>query len=104
MFVQLVHINIKPGRLGEFFKVWRINYEGTIKEPGNFRFDTLQDPNDENHFIIYEVFDSAEAVDAHRETEHYALTVAGLEGLMVGARTKDFYKLVMPDAKDRADV
>ncbi len=103
MFVQFVHINIKPGHVADFLKVWRINYEGTTQEPGNYRFDTLQDPQDENHFIIYEVFESEEAVDAHRKTSHYKETVAGLEGLMVGPRNKDFYQLVMPDRKDRAN-
>lgn len=102
MFVQFVHINIKPGHLDEFLKVWRINNEGTTREPGNYRFDTLQDPQDENHFVIYEVFESAEALDEHRKTKHYAETVVALEGLMVGPRNKDFYQLVMSDIKGRS--
>ena len=64
MFVQFVHIRIKPGRVNEFLDVFRVNFEGTRNEPGNFRFDVLQDPDDENHFVIYEVFESEAAVDA----------------------------------------
>ncbi len=98
MFVQLVHIRIKPGRVGEFLEVFRGNFEGTRKEPGNFRFDVLQDPEDEHHFVIYEAFENEAALDAHRLTEHYRKTVKGLAELMTtGTREKDFFRMVMPD-------
>lgn len=102
MFVQFVHIRVKPGQTEEFLEAFRINYEGTTAEPGNFRFDVLQDPEDDHHFVIYEVFESSAAVDDHRKTPHYESTVERLESLMEGPRTKDFYRLVMPTAKDRA--
>lgn len=98
MFVQLVHIRIKPGRIQEFFDVFRINFEGTRAEPGNYRFDVLQDPEDENHFVIYEAFEDEAAVDAHRQTQHYRDTVEGLNGLMTTAtREKQYFRMVMPD-------
>ena len=97
MFVQFVHIRIKPGRVEEFLEVFRINFDGTRAEPGNYRFDVLQDPEDDHHFVIYEAFESEAAVDEHRKTPHYAETVAGLEALMEGPRQKDFYRMVMPD-------
>lgn len=97
MFVQLVHIRVKPGRVADFLEVFRINFEGTRREPGNYRFDVLQDANDDHHFVIYECFTSAEAVDDHRKTEHYRRTVEGLADLMVGGRDKDFFQMVMPD-------
>ncbi|MEQ1941533.1 antibiotic biosynthesis monooxygenase [Mesorhizobium sp. VNQ89] len=98
MFVQLVHIRLKPGCVEQFLEVFRVNYEGTRAEPGNYRFDVLQDPEDENHFVIYEVFENAAAVDAHRQTEHYRRTTEGLKALMsTGERQKQFFNLVMPD-------
>lgn len=98
MFVQLVHIRIKPGRVQEFFDVFRINFKGTRAEPGNYRFDVLQDPEDENHFVIYEAFEDEAAVDAHRKTEHYRDTVEGLKQLMTTAtREKQYFRMVMPD-------
>jgi len=96
MFVQFVHIKIKPGRVQDFLDAFRINYEGSIKEPGNFRFDVLQDPDDETRFVIYEAFASESAVDEHRKTEHYKKTVAALEDLMEGGRSKDIFRMVMP--------
>jgi len=98
MFVQLVHIRIKPGRAGDFLDVFRVNYEGTRAEPGNYRFDVLRDPADENHFVVYEVFENEAAVDAHRQTDHYRRTAAALTELMsTGEREKEFFRLVMPD-------
>ncbi len=102
MFVQFVHIRIKPGHIDDFLRVFRINYEGTRTEAGNHRFDVLQDPKDENHFVIYEAFESEAAVDDHRETEHYKQTVAQLDALMVGGRDKDFFRMVMPGPEERA--
>jgi autoinducer 2-degrading protein len=98
MFVQLVHIRIKPGLREEFLEVFRVNYEGTRAEPGNYRFDVLQVPEDENHFVIYEVFENEAAVDAHRKTEHYRQTTEALKALMATAeREKQFFRMVMPD-------
>ena len=102
MFVQFVHIRVKPDRISEFLDVFRINYEGTSREPGNFRFDVLADPKDATHYVIYEVFESEAAVDDHRKTAHYKETTARLDALMQGPRTKDFYRLIMPNAEDRA--
>lgn len=100
MFVQLVHIHVKPDRIGDFLDAFRINYEGTIREPGNLRFDVLQDPEDETRFTIVEIFRSAESVDDHRRTDHYKKTVALLEDIMTGPRSKDIYRLVMSDLVD----
>ncbi|QGZ34711.1 antibiotic biosynthesis monooxygenase [Stappia indica] len=100
MFVQLVHIQVKPDRIEDFLDAFRINYEGTTREPGNLRFDVLQDPEDETRFTIVEIFRSAESVDDHRRTEHYKTTVALLEDIMTGPRSKDIFRLVMSDLVD----
>lgn len=100
MFVQIVRINVKPDRVADFKEAFRINYEGTVAEPGNVRFDVLQDPEDETRFTIYEMFRSAEAVDEHRKTQHYRKTVELLEDIMAGPRTKEIFDLVMSDRLD----
>lgn len=97
MFVQIVRITVKPGRVEDFLDAFRVNYEGTIEERGNVRFDVLQDPEDDTRFTIYEVFQSAEAVDEHRKTAHYKETVARLEDIMTGNRSKEIFTMVMSD-------
>jgi len=97
MFVQIVNIKVKPDRVQDFLRAFRINYEGTVLEEGNVRFDVLQNAEDPTCFTIYEIFRTAESVDAHRQTQHYKQTVALLEDIMEGPRTKTIYTMVMPD-------
>eukprot|EP01086_Lenisia_limosa_P008496 TRINITY_DN3005_c0_g1_i2.p1 TRINITY_DN3005_c0_g1~~TRINITY_DN3005_c0_g1_i2.p1 ORF type:complete len:204 (-),score=37.64 TRINITY_DN3005_c0_g1_i2:121-732(-) len=42
------------------------------QEPGNIRFDLLQDSEDPTHFTILEQFKSAAAYDQHTASSHYA--------------------------------
>ncbi|STW04484.1 Autoinducer 2 (AI-2) modifying protein LsrG [Klebsiella grimontii] len=61
MNVTLVEINIKPERVDEFLEVFRANHEGALQEPGNLRFDVLQDPEVKTRFFIYEAYIDDEA-------------------------------------------
>ena len=97
MLIQMVSINVKPGHVEEFIDAFRINYEGTRKEPGNLRFDVLRDPDDETRFVIYEVFTSAEALDDHRKTEHYRECVRRIDPILTGPRTKTYFSVEMAD-------
>ncbi len=71
MIVTCVYVNVKPEFLGEFIEAIRENHRGSVMEPGNIRFDVLQQADDPCRFMIYEVFESEEAVAAHKETRHY---------------------------------
>ena len=62
MNVTLVEINIKPERVDEFLEVFRANHEGALQEPGNLRFDVLQDPEVKTRFFIYEAYIDDDAV------------------------------------------
>ncbi|MCY1377253.1 (4S)-4-hydroxy-5-phosphonooxypentane-2,3-dione isomerase [Ensifer sp. M14] len=97
MLIQMVNIKVKEGHAAEFLEAFRINYEGTRSEPGNLRFDVLRDPQDENTFLIYEVFRSAEALEDHRRTEHYKECVRIIDPILAGPRTKVYYNAEMAD-------
>lgn len=72
MLTTIVHMHVKPEYVNEFIEACRLNHEGSIKEPGNRRFDFAQSKEDPTYFIFYEAFESAEAVAAHKQTAHYA--------------------------------
>ncbi|MEL4377561.1 antibiotic biosynthesis monooxygenase [Brucella cytisi] len=97
MLIQMVSINVKEGYAAEFLEAFRINYEGTRREPGNLRFDVLRSPDDDHSFIIYEVFKSPEALDEHRKTTHYQECVSRIDPILTGPRTKTFYNVEMAD-------
>lgn len=99
MNVTLVEINVKPGKVDEFIAVFRENHLGSIKEPGNLRFDVLQDPEVETRFYIYEAYTDDAAVAAHKKTPHYLQCVEKLEDLMTGPRKKTVFIGLMPEVK-----
>lgn len=73
MHVTLVHVQVKPECLSAFIAATRVNHESSICEPGNRRFDILQDPEDSTKFILYEAYATAGDAAAHKQTGHYAV-------------------------------
>ncbi|WP_295390116.1 antibiotic biosynthesis monooxygenase [uncultured Thiodictyon sp.] len=72
MHVTLVQVHVKHDHIEAFIAASRANHEASVQEPGNRRFDVLQDPADAGHFILYEAYASVEAAAAHKQTAHYA--------------------------------
>jgi autoinducer 2-degrading protein len=97
MLVQMVNIRVRPGQRDAFVEAFRINLEGSRREPGNLRFDLLNDPEDDHNFFVYEVFRDEAALEAHRFTDHYRLCVAAIDPITVGARTKRYFAPVIVD-------
>ena len=96
MNVTLVEINIKPECVDDFMDVFRANHEGSIQEPGNLRFDVLQDPTIPTRFFIYEAYQNDEAVLAHKQTPHYLACVQKLDGMMSEPRKKRSFVGLLP--------
>lgn len=71
MHVTLVKVSVKPDRVNDFIEASRANHEGSVREPGNRRFDILQDPGEPTRFILYEAYVSADDAAAHKQTPHY---------------------------------
>ena len=86
MHVTLVHVHVKPDRVDDFIAAIRANHEGSVQEPGNRRFDVLQDPADRTRFVIYEAYASASDAAAHKETAHYKAWREAAESMMAEPR------------------
>ncbi|MFH8136256.1 (4S)-4-hydroxy-5-phosphonooxypentane-2,3-dione isomerase [Pantoea osteomyelitidis] len=96
MEVTLVEINVKADKIEEFKRVFLANHLGAINEPGNLRFDVLQDSLIPTRFYIYEAYTDNEAVMAHKKTAHYQNCVAALENLMSKPRKKTLFRALYP--------
>lgn len=94
MFIQIVTIEIEPGGRDRFMEAFRINCAGSRAEPGNVRFDVLVDPEDPNRFTIYEVFESVDALEAHRHTDHYKTCREMIDPITVDG-SRRYYEAVM---------
>ena len=72
MQIVLVHVHVKPEFVEAFKQASIENASSSVKEPGVARFDVIQQADDPAKFILVEVYRSAEATAAHKETAHYA--------------------------------
>jgi (4S)-4-hydroxy-5-phosphonooxypentane-2,3-dione isomerase len=72
MHVTLVYVHVKPEFVAPFVEATRANHENSIREPGNRRFDILQQADDPTQFVFVESYNTAEDSAAHKKTAHYA--------------------------------
>lgn len=86
MHVTLVHIHVKPDHVADFIAASRTNHLHSVREPGNYRFDVLQQADDPARFVLYEAYDSAEAAAAHKQTAHYLQWRDSVAGWMASPR------------------
>lgn len=96
MIATCVHIHVKPEFLDEFIKASVDNHEHSILEAGNLRFDILQQTDDTCMFTFYEVFESDEAIAAHKNTPHYHEWRQKVDHMMAQPRKAVKHKVIRP--------
>jgi len=96
MIVTIVNVEVKTEFIDAFILATRSNHETSVKEPGNFRFDILQDAQNPGKFILYEAYESEEAVAAHKLTAHYATWRDTVAPWMAKPREGIRYKMLFP--------
>ncbi len=72
MHAVCVYVHVKPENRAEFIAATLENARLTLAEPGNLRFDVIQQADDPNRFVLFEVYRDAAGMQAHKETAHYA--------------------------------
>lgn len=73
MLVMIVSLEIQPGKIEEFKKIAQDDATCSARdEPGCVAFDVIQDVEKETHFLFREVYKDEAALEAHRQTPHYA--------------------------------
>jgi autoinducer 2-degrading protein len=71
MQIVLVHVHVKPEFVEAFRQASIENASNSVQEAGIARFDVIQQADDPTRFILVEVYKTAEAPSAHKETAHY---------------------------------
>jgi quinol monooxygenase YgiN len=92
-----VHAHVKPDAVAAFTAASLDNARESVKEPGVARFDVVQSVEDPTRFTLVEVYRSAEAPAAHKETAHYKRWRDAVAELMAEPRTAVRYTNVFPD-------
>jgi autoinducer 2-degrading protein len=97
MFVLTVYLEAKPENLEALKTEASINARATLAEPGALRFDFLQQVDEPTKFMLYEVYRSEEAFQAHQQTDHFKRWVERGVPLLVGERVRMKYQNVEAD-------
>ncbi|MBW6500708.1 MAG: antibiotic biosynthesis monooxygenase [Bacteroidales bacterium] len=99
MIVTCVYVHVKSEFIGKFIEATTANHRGSVREPGNLRFDLLQQADDPARFMVYEAYESAEAASAHKETNHYTIWRETVQDMMAEPRTGVRYDILQPENK-----
>lgn len=101
MIVTCVYLHIKPEVLNSFIEATRANHSESVKEPGNLRFDLIQQADDPCRFMLYEAYESEAAADDHKTTAHYLKWRDMVTDFMAGPRHGVRYNIIEPKDKTR---
>lgn len=101
MHVTLVHVTVKPDCVDAFIAATRANHEGSVREPGNRRFDVLQDPDEPTRFLLYEVYASEADAALHKQTPHYLAWRDAVAPMMAKPRRGVPWRGLFPEDGDR---
>ena len=90
--VILVRFQVVRGRQNEFLAHVRTNATASVaNEPGCRRFDVLTpDAGIGNEVVLYEVYDSSTAFEAHQQTQHFADFRDATEAIVLSSAVERF--------------
>jgi (4S)-4-hydroxy-5-phosphonooxypentane-2,3-dione isomerase len=71
VYINAVDLVVIPSEMPKFLEAIKENGANAVKEPGCREFNITVLANNPNHVFLYEVYDNAAALDAHRQTEHF---------------------------------
>jgi quinol monooxygenase YgiN len=73
-FVIIVDFTLKPGARPSFRKLIDRNAKDSCKhEPGCQRFDVLEQADEPDRIMLYEIYDGEAAFKEHIKTKHFAV-------------------------------
>jgi (4S)-4-hydroxy-5-phosphonooxypentane-2,3-dione isomerase len=98
MHIVHVHVHVKPEFIEAFKQATTENASNSVKEAGIARFDVLQQSEDPTRFILVEVYKTADAPAAHKETPHYKRWRDAVMKMMAEPRQGIKYTYVFPES------
>ncbi len=83
-FVVLAELSVSQPHRAEFLELCAFDSRSSVQnEPGCRQFDVLTSESTPESIVLYEVYDSKAAFDAHLATPHYATFAEGVARLGV---------------------
>jgi (4S)-4-hydroxy-5-phosphonooxypentane-2,3-dione isomerase len=100
MQIVLVHVNVKPEFIEAFKQISIENASNSVKEVGIARFEVIQQTDDPTKFILVEIYKTADAPGAHKETAHYKRWRDKVMPMMAEPRKGIKYSYIFPEDVD----
>jgi (4S)-4-hydroxy-5-phosphonooxypentane-2,3-dione isomerase len=97
MLIVHVHVRVKAEHLAAFKAATLANARASVQEPGIARFDVAQQADDPTRFVLVEVYRTAAAPAAHKETAHYAAWRDAVAPMMAEPRSSVKFANVFPE-------
>lgn len=97
MLIVHVHIQVKPDQIDAFKAACVENSRNSLLEQGIARFDVLQQGDDPTRFLLVEIYRTAEAPAAHKETAHYKAWAQTVADMMAVPRFSVKFDKVYPE-------
>jgi quinol monooxygenase YgiN len=97
MNIVLVHAHVSPEFVEAFKQATIENASNSVKEDGITRFDVIQQADDPTRFVLVEIYKTAEASAARKETAHYLKWRDTVADMMAGPRQGIKYANIFPD-------
>ena len=96
MLIVQVSVVVKPESVEAFKAATVENARQSVQEPGIARFDVVQQADDPTRFVLVEVYRTAEAPAAHKETRHYQVWRDTVADMMAQPRSSAKFANVFP--------
>jgi (4S)-4-hydroxy-5-phosphonooxypentane-2,3-dione isomerase len=96
MLVVHVFVSVKPESVDAFKAATIENARRSVQEPGIARFDVVQQADDPTRFVLVEVYRSADAAAAHKDTRHYQVWRDTVADMMAQPRASTKFTNVFP--------
>ncbi|HEY8892580.1 MAG TPA: putative quinol monooxygenase [Clostridium sp.] len=96
MIIKSATITVKDECIETFIEATIENQKNSIKEEGIIRFDVLQNKDDSNSFMLYEVYKNEVAVEEHKKTKHFTKWDNTVNPLLAKPRERVMYSVIAP--------
>lgn len=94
MLIVNVNVRVKKNNIQDFIDATIKNATQSNKESGITRFDIIQEEDDNQNFMLIEVYNNPDAPAQHKDTKHYKIWRDTVADMMDSPRTNIKYNTI----------
>jgi (4S)-4-hydroxy-5-phosphonooxypentane-2,3-dione isomerase len=95
LYINLVELDIVPAEFDKFMEAIKENGAASVKDPGCREFNIIVSEKEPHHVLLFEVYDNAAALEAHRATDHFKKYQATTANMVAKREVRAFASVAM---------